>query len=290
MPRCGYVALIGRPNAGKSSLLNRWVGEHVSIVSPKPQTTRARSVGLLTRDDWQIVFCDTPGMLDSSRDALDDAMREATTRAHQDADITVHLFDGTVPGDRPRAAERTNERDTLVAITKCDLLPEATRRLWREAVPSAAHVSAVTAEGLPELLEQVVARLPEGPWVYPADDIGTATMRELAAEYVREAALHVLDDEVPHALACDVEEYREDRTPVYIRATLYVERESQKRIVIGSGGAQIRKIGAAARAAIERIAAQKVFLDLWVKVLPNWRRDAASIRRFGLSHGKPGSR
>jgi GTP-binding protein Era len=287
MTRAGIVAFAGRPNAGKSTLLNRLVGETLAITSPKPQSTRERVVGLVSDEATQLVILDTPGLLDP-QDALHTSMRAATVRAMRDADVIVHVADasrGMPPtvwdeaaweGERPRAP-------VVVALTKLDLLTSSDQETLRAGLPDAVFVSARDGTGVATLLARLRALIPESPFLYPADDISTQNLRFFVAELVREAALEQLDDEVPHALACVVEEFREARTPVYIRVVLYVERESQKRIVIGTGGARVREIGRRARAKVERLVGAQVYLDVWVKVLPNWRRDPAALRRLGYS-------
>jgi GTP-binding protein Era len=282
--RSGIVTLAGRPNAGKSTLLNRLVGQKLAITSPKPQSTRARVTGILTRGDTQIVLADTPGLLDP-RYALQQAMRATALAALHDADVVLYLRDAA-SGDREplevAAALRTPLRAPVVSVfTKCDLLSPHDRVRLAAAAPDAVMVSARTGAGIDALLERVTAALPEGPFLYDPDDLSSQNLRFFVAELVRECALEQLDDEVPYAIACDVEEFREDRNPVYIRAVLFVERASQKRIVIGHGGSRIRDIGRAARLKIEALLETPVYLDLWVKVLANWRRDPAALRRLG---------
>ncbi len=287
MTHAGIVAFAGRPNAGKSTLLNRLVGESLAITSPKPQSTRERVVGLVSDETTQLVILDTPGLLDP-QDALHASMRAATVRAIRDADAIVHVADASrgVPPtfwDEATWGGAHPPTPVVVALTKADLLTPAELDGFRASLPDAVPVSARTGMGVPTLLSRLRALIPEGPFLYPADDISTQNMRFFVAELVREAALEQLDDEVPHALACVVEEFRESRTPVYIRVVLYVERESQKRIVIGAGGERVREIGRRARAKVERLVGAQVYLDVWVKVLPNWRRDPAALRRLGYS-------
>ena len=169
----------------------------------------------------------------------------------------------------------------IVVLNKVDALAPGELARLREAAPDARFISALTGEGVQELLAAVGAQLPESPFLYPDDDVSTQSLRFFASELVRETALEKLNDEVPYSVACEIEEFREDRTPLYIRAVIYVERESQKRILIGAGGAKIRDIGKAARAKVETLVGARVYLDLWVKVLPNWRRNAHSLQRFG---------
>jgi len=169
----------------------------------------------------------------------------------------------------------------LTALNKVDAIRPVEREELLEALPDARFISALTGEGVEALLADLGARLPESPFLYPEDEISTASVRFFVAELVRETALEQLDEEVPYSLACEVEEFREERTPIYIRTVLYVERESQKRILIGSGGQRIRDIGRAARAKVEAFVGAAVYLDLWVKVLPNWRKSDSALRRFG---------
>ena len=169
----------------------------------------------------------------------------------------------------------------LIARTKADLLSDADRERLAPATPGEILISAVTGEGIDDLKSRLRELLPEGEFLYPDDDVSTQHLRFFVAELVRETTLEQLKEEVPHAIACQVEEFREDRNPVYIRAVLYVERDSQKRIVIGHEGKRIREIGRAARLKVEELLSSPVYLDLWVKVLPNWRRDHAALRRLG---------
>jgi GTP-binding protein Era len=287
MTRSGFVALAGRPNAGKSTLLNRLVGQRLAITSPKAQSTRERVVGILSDDSSQIVLLDTPGLLDP-QDALHQTMKSAAHRAIADADVVLHLMDARDEATRSLWEEAgwtgAQPRATVIPVrTKADLLDPIARARLAATEGATALISARTGDGIAELLDRVRGALPESPFLYPADDVSTQSVRFFVAELIRETALEQLDEEVPHALACAIEEFRETRTPVYIRAVLYVERESQKRIVIGSGGAQVREIGRRARAKVESLVGAQVFLDLWVKVLPNWRRDEAALRRLGYS-------
>lgn len=286
MTRCGIVALAGRPNAGKSTLLNALVGEPLAIVSPKPQTTREPVRGLITDADSQIILVDPAGLLDPSY-ALQRAMMSAAVRTLHDADLILHLhpitdgeappLDGILATLPTRHAPRTGvDRKTLVVYTKSDLRHSFTLQ------PSAVSVSAVSKQGIPELLAAIRARLPEGPFLYDGDDIGTQPLRFFAAEFVREAAFEHLEQELPYSLAVTIDEFREAETPVYIRATVAVERESQKPIVLGAGGRTIKAIGTAARLRLEALLGQRVRLELWVKVWPRWRKDAAVLARLGL--------
>jgi GTP-binding protein Era len=284
MSRAGIVTVVGKPNAGKSTLLNRIVGEKLAIVSDKPQSTRDRIVGIHTSGDTQMVVLDTPGLL-NPRYELHRAMRATALRALDDADHIVYLADATerIPPPLQEAADLAAppRAPVLVVMNKADALRPAERDELRDLVPDARFISALTGEGVEDLLSELGRSLPESPFLYPEDEISTAPVRFFVAELVRETALEQLDEEVPYSLACAVEEFREGSAPLYIRTVLYVERESQKRILIGSGGQRIRDIGRAARAKIEAFVGASVYLDLWVKVLPNWRRSDSALRRFG---------
>ena len=284
MPRAGIVTVVGKPNAGKSTLLNRIVGEKLAIVSDKPQSTRDRVVGIHTADDTQMVVLDTPGLL-NPRYELHRAMRATALRALADADVIVYLADATqrAPVPLQEAAELTSppRAPVIVALNKVDSLRPAERDELRDLLPEARFISALTGEGVDDLLRELGHALPESSFLYPEDEISTASVRFFVAELVRETALEQLDEEVPYSLACVVEEFRESSAPIYIRTVLYVERESQKRILIGSGGQRIREIGRAARAKVEAFVGASVYLDLWVKVLPNWRKSDSALRRFG---------
>jgi GTP-binding protein Era len=284
MTRAGILTVVGKPNAGKSTLLNRIVGQKLSITSEKPQSTRDRIVGIRTEGEVQMVVLDTPGLM-NPRYELQRAMRGAALHALADADAIVYLADAT-EGDPPpleEAAELASppRAPTLLALNKTDRLPGAELQRLRGRFPEAHFISALTGEGVEELLRAAGDLLPESPYLYPEDEISTQSMRFFVSELVRETALEQLQDEVPYSVACEIEEYREERSPVYIRAVIYVERESQKGIIIGAGGSRIREIGRAARGKVEALVGQPVYLDLRVKVLANWRRNARSMQRFG---------
>ena len=286
MPKAGIITVVGKPNAGKSTLLNRIVGEKLSIVSAKPQSTRNRVVGIHTTGDVQMILLDTPGLL-NPKYALQETMRRAALSAIHEADVILYLVDGTegsVPTlmdvarlDRPVTAP------VIVAINKLDALTRGQRESLAELQPDAHFISATTGDGVEPLLSRLSALLPDSAFLYPDDEISTQTVRFFASELVRETALEQLDDEVPYSVACEIEEFRESQSPVYIRAVLHVERDSQKQILIGAGGQRVRAIGQTARQKIEAFLGSRVYLDLWVKVLPNWRRNTHALQRFGYS-------
>jgi GTP-binding protein Era len=282
MPRTGHVALAGAPNVGKSSLLNALVGTHLALVSPRAQATRLPVVGIRTDEDVQYVLHDLPGLLDPSY-LMQARMRELALAALPEMDVVLHLHpaaEAPAPAFQELAGlERPLTPPVLTVYTKGDLVTAAARaRLERDATV----VSADRGEGLDLLLERVRRHLPEGEFQYDPDDVSTQQLRFFVVEYLREAAFELLGDELPYAFHAEVEEFRETATPVYIRVTLFVERESQKGIVIGQGGATIKALGAAARRRLEELIGAPVYLDCWVKVLPNWRRSATALTRFGF--------
>ncbi len=284
MTRCGNVVLAGPPNVGKSTLLNALVGEHLAIVSPKPQSTRLPVVGLLTRADAQFIFTDSPGLLEPEY-RLHEVMRAAALRAIADADVIAYLHPlSEYPAPALQAVARLDRppRAPVVTVyTKADLVPLSDRPTVRPS--DGIVVAAGRGEGLDALLDALRARLPDGPFHYDPDDLATQPSRFFAAEFVREAAFELLHEELPYSVAVEIDEFREGAAPVYIRAVVYVERDSQKGIVIGAGGRTIKTLGQAARGKIEALLGEPVFLELRVKVLPKWRRHAPSLKRLGYA-------
>ncbi|MBW8773230.1 MAG: GTPase Era [Gemmatimonadetes bacterium] len=279
MTKCGHVALAGLPNVGKSSLMNTLVGEPLAMVSPKAQATRVPVVGLRTDTDIQYVFHDLPGLLEP-RYLLHARMRALALETLAKCDVLLHLHPGP-DAPAPSLMEMAKLAHppavpVLTVYTKADLVPaekRAAEGLW---------VSSETEEGIPELLAAVAARLPEGPFQFEADDLGTQPMRFFVVEYLREAAFEMLEDELPYVFQAEVEEFREERTPVYIRTTLFVETPSQKGILIGDKGKTLKAIGVKARARLEHLLGRAVYLETWVKVLPKWRKNGDALARFGF--------
>ncbi|MGI8548745.1 MAG: GTPase Era [Gemmatimonadaceae bacterium] len=286
MTRAGIVTVAGKPNAGKSTLLNRLVGQKLSITSEKPQSTRDRIVGIRTDGDTQMIIADTPGLMDPDY-PLQAAMRGAALGAVSDADVIAYVADARdgVPPSLAEAAGLAHQPSAplILALNKVDLLTDASRERLAAEIPNGMLISALSGQGIPELIAAIEQRLPESPFLYPAEDVSTQSVRFFAAELIRETALEQLGAEVPYSVACAIEEFREGKSPVYIRAVLYVERESQRRILIGEKGKRIRALGTAARKKIETLIGESVYLDLWVKVLQNWRKDVAALRRFGYT-------
>jgi GTPase len=287
MPRSGRIALAGAPNVGKSSLLNTLVGTHLAIVSPKAQATRLPVVGLRTEGDTQFIFHDLPGLLEPAY-LMQVRMREMVLETLGRMDLILHLHpapDAPAPPLVQVARLPAAPSSPVLAVyTKSDLVSPARRE---ELERAGLIVSASTGDGVERLLARIRDHLPEAEFAYDPDDVGTQQLRFFVVEYLREAAFELLGDELPYSFNAEVEEFREAERPVYIRVTLFVERESQKGIVIGQGGRTIRAIGAHARARVEELLGAPVYLDSWVKVLPNWRRSPAALTRFGFPEPNP---
>ena len=290
--RTGYVTLLGRPNAGKSTLLNRLVGQHLSIVTPRAQTTWQRVTGIRTEGDVQMIFLDTPGLLEA-RDLLQRAMLGAALEALHEADVILLVVDASRPPvrrDRDVLGRALEEARAPVhaALNKTDAAaaPEVEAwEAWLREVRDGVRihrVSALQGEGVDMLLEGLARDLPAGPFLYPPDDVATEPVRFFVAELVRQTVFEQYRDEIPYSVFCQVEEFREAQDPVYIQVVVYVERTSQKGILIGAGGRAIRALGAAARARIEHFLGRRVYLDLWVKPLKAWRRNRAYLSRLGF--------
>ena len=292
MTRSGFIALAGRPNAGKSTLVNAIVGGKVAIVSDKPQTTRREIRGIASGDDWQLVLVDLPGV-QRPRDALTERMQKRVESALRDADATLLMINGEQevgPGDRfiAEAVKRAGVK-AVTAVNKVDLL---NRPRTVTALAAAADlgvegeifpISAQEGTGVPELVEHLVSLLPEGPFLYPREDQSDQSERVQLAELVREQVLLRTRQEVPHAVEVEVEEIeqREDGLLV-VAAHVWTESESQKGILIGEGGRMIKSVGTAARVEIERALGRKVHLDLGVRVRKGWRRDDGLLDRLGI--------
>jgi GTP-binding protein Era len=284
--RAGAVALLGKPNAGKSTLLNRLLGCKLAIVSAKPQTTRSRILGILTLEDAQLLLLDTPGMHAGTK-PLNVALGEIVHEVAEGCDVALLLVDLTRGwcDEAASLANRLTEKGTpfLIVGTKSDLAL-ASAPGWPEEVPPPLRICARTGAGIDALLERTLALLPESPPLYPEDELSDRPMRFLAGELVREAAFDVLEQELPYSLAVEVIEYDEKRPElVRIRADLLVERGSQKQIVIGRNGQVIKSIGVRARREIEKLVGGKVHLDLWVKVEPKWSRRPNRLKSLGYT-------
>lgn len=293
--KSGFVTVVGRPNVGKSTLINAFLQEKIAIVTPRPQTTRTRQLGILTRDQFQIVFIDTPGML-KPRQKLDEFMMDTAVDTLTDADVIVWMVDASEPvgaGDQAIANQLLAlEPGTpiILAMNKGDLLAKEDilprTAAYRALLPAAAWIlfSAQAGNGRDELLHMIVAALPEGPRYYPPDQVTDVYVRDMAAEFIREQIMLQLREEIPYGTAVQILEFKErDNGDTYISANIFVERDSHKRIIIGAKGRQLRAIGTAARRELEELVGGKVFLELWVKVEPKWRTNERALKRLGYT-------
>jgi GTP-binding protein Era len=290
--RSGFVAVVGRPNVGKSTLINRMVGEKVAIVSPRPQTTRNRLLGILTLEHAQVIFMDTPG-IHVPKHRLGESMVDVAAGALGEADVVLWVVDVSeepTEEDRQVAAMLGDGSSVplLLALNKMDRIPArllANRAASFSALAPAAvtlALSAIRGDNVERLQELVIARLPFGPAFYPEDEFTDQQERFMAAELIREQALRNLRDEVPHSVAVLVNEFKprsDDLT--YISATIYVERDSQKAILLGANGVMIKRIGQASRLSIEEVFGTRAYLELWVKVRPKWRKRDKELRHLG---------
>jgi GTP-binding protein Era len=292
--RSGFVALVGKPNVGKSTLLNALLGQKIAIVSPKPQTTRVAQRGILNLEQAQIIFVDTPGIHDP-RTKLGSFMVEQARRSIPDADVICFVVDLSAPPNRTeqRIADlaRRSRAPRILVLNKLDQRPRGGVNFldaYRELGPwdMEVAVSALRRKGLETLVEELVRRLPAGPPLYPVDQITDQSEREHAAELVREQVLRFIEQEVPHGVAVEVEEWEEKGQAVYIRMTIYVEKDSQKGILIGAAGAMLKRIGSGARRGSEETIGRQAYLELWVKVRPNWRDDSSSLHWLGYRGGR----
>ena len=290
--KSGFIAVIGRPNVGKSTLINTLIGQKIAIMSDKPQTTRNRILCILTQEDAQIVFLDTPG-IHKPKHKLGEYMVKSAEGTLKEVDAILFVVDATEkmgPGEY-YILERLQAtcKPVILVVNKLDLiereqsLPIISHYTSKYSFAGVVPISAAEKMNLDSLLTEVKKYLPEGPQYYPEDMITDQPERLIVAELVREKALQLTRDEVPHAIAVDVDEMTtRPNDDVYIRATIYVERDSQKGIIIGAKGAMLKEIGARARADIQTLLGSKVFLDLWVKVKKDWRDRDGVLRNFGF--------
>lgn len=289
MHRSGFVNIIGNPNVGKSTLMNALVGERLSIITSKAQTTRHRIMGIVNGDDFQIVYSDTPGILRPSY-KLQESMMKFVRGALTDADVLLYVTDVVEQSDRSdEIVERISHSGipTIVVINKIDLsTPERLEELvesWRAKLPEAviAPVSAKEAFNIGGLFDLILERLPEGEAFYPKDTLTDKTLRFFASEIIREKILLTYDKEIPYCCEIAIDSYKEEPTIDRISATIYVARDSQKGIVIGHKGEKLKRVGQAARVDLEKFLGKRVFLQLYVKVDEDWRNNDRQLRRFG---------
>lgn len=290
--RCGFIAVAGRPNVGKSTLVNALVGHKISIVSPKPQTTRQRVLGILNTQSAQLVFVDTPGIHGGGKRMLNRRMNQSASSAIFDADVILLVVEAlrwTEQDERVLVQCLRAERPLGVVINKIDTVRGRTQLLpYIQSLQNKAEfafivpVSAERRENLVELERVLVEHLPESPPLFPHEQITDQPQVMRAGELVREQLMRVLQQEVPYSTAVQIDEFKEETGLLRIAATIWVEREGQKAIVIGSNGAQLKKIGQEARMEMQRAFGKKVFLQLWVKVRENWADDERALRQLGL--------
>lgn len=290
--RSGFVAVLGKPNVGKSTLINAFVGQKIAIISHKPQTTRRRLRGILTLPQAQIIFIDTPG-IHFPKHKLGEYMVETATRALKDIDLALFMVDISQPPTKEdeeiaRLLQEYRPAPVILVLNKIDLLPP------EKVIPHTAAylslveheewmmISATRGDNRDKLLELIIAHLPFGPLYYPPEQVTDQDLRFMAAELIREQALEFLHQEVPHSVAVVVEEFQERQEDLtYILATIYVEKTSQKGIILGQEGKMLKRIGSAARREIEALLDKRVYLELWVKVSKKWRQDEGALYRLG---------
>jgi GTP-binding protein Era len=297
--KSGFVAVMGRPNVGKSTLINALLGEKIAAVSPWPQTTRKKQLGILTNDMGQIIFVDTPGIHNPIH-KLGQHMNEEARSALEDSDVILLLVDvSQPPSEDDRNLANTlmmlhRSIPVLMALNKSDIASseekEKNKEAFEQLLPRTnanIQISATNGDNLDHLISLLFTYLPEGPNFFPDDQITDLYERDIAADLTREAALYYLRDEVPHSIAVRIDEFTErGDTGAFIAATIFVERESQKGIVIGKNGKMLKQIGSAARKEIEKMSGRKVFLKLRVKIRKNWRNDESSLKLFGFREAK----
>ena len=289
--RCGYVAIVGRPNVGKSTLLNHLVGEKISIISPKPQTTRWQVFGIKSTETEQIIYIDTPGMHREEKRAMNRYMNRVASAVIHDADVIVFVMDANAWRDEDdlvlsRLKEAT--KPVILAINKIDLVKDKTLLLpLIERLNDKCHfarivpLSALKEDNIAELEKEITEFLPEAEPVFPDDQLTDKSVRFLAAEIIREKLIMATDEELPYTTTVEIEQFKEDEKLTEISAVIWVERDGQRVIVIGKKGAKLKKIGIQARRDIEKMLGCKVFLRLWVKVKEHWTDDDKALRSLG---------
>jgi GTP-binding protein Era len=295
--RCGYVALVGRPNVGKSTLMNHILGQKLSIVTPKPQTTRQQVAGIKTTEQGQVIYVDTPGIHLAAKRALNRYMNRIARAVLHDVDLVLFLIEAGRWTDQDEHVARTLESvdvPVMLVVNKIDLVPDKSRLLaFLDEKARAARfaevllIAAKSGDGVDDLERRVLQRLPFSRPFYDEDQFTNRTSRFLAAEFVREQLMMRLHQELPYALTVEIEEFREEAGLIRIGAIVWVERGGQKQIVIGKGGSVLKQVGSGARRALEELFGKKVFLRLWVKVSRDWSDNERALRQFGYDDGQP---
>jgi GTP-binding protein Era len=287
--KAGYVNIIGRPNVGKSTLMNQLVGEKISIITSKAQTTRHRILGIVNGDDFQMVFSDTPGIIKDPAYKMHEIMNQFVNVALIDADLILFVVDITDKKIEENTVEKLKKTDipVFVLINKIDLSNqkgvEEAITYWEKELPNATvfPISAQHNANIQHVFEQILTKLPECPPYFPKDELTDKSMRFFITEIIREKILLNYQQEIPYSAQVDVDSYEERDKHIVIRATIYVARESQKAIIIGKGGSAIKKLGMQARTDIEEFTGKKIFLELFVKVDKDWRDNEQELKRFG---------
>lgn len=289
--KSGFVSIIGRPNVGKSTLINRLVGEKIAIISSKPQTTRNNILGILTKDDMQIVFTDTPGIHEPTSKLAELMVKNATEAMH-DTDVILFLVEpiANVGRTEERIIEglKKQKAPVILVINKIDtvkkdvLLEVIAKYAEKFDFCAVVPISAMRKNGIDALMDEITPHIPEGPKFYPEDMITDQPERQMAAEVIREKLLRSLDKEVPHGIAIEIFSMKDTKDKLKIEANIYCEKQSHKGIIIGKGGALLKKIGTQAREDLERMHEKKVYLELWVKVNEDWRNKRGKIANFGF--------
>jgi GTP-binding protein Era len=289
--RCGYVAIVGRPNVGKSTLLNHILGQKISITSRKPQTTRHQVLGIKTEDNYQIIFVDTPGLHKNAEKAINRYMNRAASSAIRDVDLVIFVVDRTAWTEEDAFVLRQIQQSGLpavLAVNKVDLLAEKAELLphmqmlaTKSDFAAILPVSALQRHNVDALEEQILKHLPEADYFFPEDQITDRSQRFLAAEIVREKIMRQLGDEIPYAITVEIEDFAQESEVLHISAVIFVERKGQKKILIGDKGSRLRSIGTDARHDMENLFASKVMLRLWVKVKSGWSDDERALRSLG---------
>jgi GTP-binding protein Era len=288
--RCGTIGIAGRPNTGKSSLLNRLVGQKLSIVSAKPQTTRHLVTGIVTHPDCQYVFVDAPGQQPGSKSVFHRAINRRATQAARDADVALFVLEAMrlTPEDRRVLENIPPEQKVIAVVNKidtvkkpADLIPFLERLAKAREFEAIVPVSARTGRNLPELFKALREALPEGPPAYPADQLTDRDERFFAAELIREKLFEEMGEELPYRCEVVIDSFKEEGRLRRIEATILVERESQKPIVVGAGGERLKRMASAARKDMEKLFGGKVYLGTWVKVRKAWTDDARVLRQLG---------
>ena len=288
--KCGYVSILGRPNVGKSTLLNKLVGQKISIVSPKPQTTRNVVTGILNQPNMQVVFLDTPG-IHKSKNSLDRYMEKSISKSLEGIDLILYMLDGT---------KRFFEEDiddikslcagkipVVVLVSKIDsttfekLYPELSKLNLLENVKEIIPFSSFNGKNLDVIIKTIEGYMPESPAMYPTDTVTDVSERFVASEIIREKSLWLLQQEIPHGIAVEIEKFHQTKDVTKISATLYCEKDNHKKIIIGSQGSTLKKIGEESRKDLERMLQTKVFLELWVKVKEHWRDSDILVSNLG---------